>query len=76
MARKHTFHRENCDCFVRETITDIFGRQIILGGQHAFEWSIVISTKEKITKTTYSNGKEARKEFVKYKKLSIRGYEK
>ena len=61
------YHRENCDCFIRETFIDIYGRRITLGGQHAFEWSITITTKEKIIQTIYPNGKIARKEFYKYK---------
>lgn len=68
MARKRTYHRENCDCFVREIIVDVCGRRIILSGQHAFEWSITIYTEERIVKTTYPNGREARKEFRKYKR--------
>lgn len=44
------------------------GRKIILGGQHAFEWSITVYTSERIVRTTYPNGKEARKEFYKYKR--------
>lgn len=68
MARKHTYHRENCDCFIREVIVDAYGRTIVLGGQHAFEWSITIHTRERIIKTVYPNGREARKEFYKYKR--------
>ena len=68
MARNHTYHRENCDCFIREIIVDIYGREIVLSGQHAFESSITICTKERIVKTVYPNGKEARKEFYKYKR--------
>lgn len=67
MARKYTYHRENCDCFIRETIIDIMDRTIILGGQHAFEWSITVVTKDRILKLKYPNGKIARKEFKKYK---------
>lgn len=66
--RKHIYHRENCDCFIREVTVDVYGREIILSGQHAFEWSITICTRERIVKTTYPNGKEARKEFYKYKR--------
>ena len=39
------------------------------GGQHAFQYSIsIISITGKITTTNYRNGKEARKEFYKYKR--------
>lgn len=53
----------------REIIVDNYGREIILGGQHAFQYSIsIISITGKITTTNYRNGKEARKEFYKYKR--------
>ena len=69
MARKHTYHRENCDRFTREVIVDVYGRRVILGGQHAFEYSItVISITGRIVVTNFKNGKEARKEFYKYKR--------
>lgn len=68
MARKHTYHRENCDCLIREVIVDVYGRKVILNGQHAFEWSITICTRETMVTITYPNGKEARKEFYKYKR--------
>lgn len=69
MARKYIYHRENCDNFVREIIVDIWGRTIIMSGQHAFEYNITIISITGEPKTiTYKNGKEARKEFYKYKK--------
>lgn len=68
MARKYTYHRENCDCFIREIIVDIYGRKIILSGQHAFEWIITIVSIDRIVRTTFPNGREARKEFYKYKR--------
>lgn len=69
MARKHTYHRENCDCFIREVIVDAYGRRVILSGQHAFEYSItIISITGRIAVTNFKNGKEARKEFYKYKR--------
>ena len=69
MARKYTFHRENSNRFIRETIVDIYGREVILSGQHAFEYSItVISITGKIVTTNFKNGREARKEFYKYKR--------
>ena len=68
MARKYTYHRENCDCFIREIIVDIYGRKIILGGQHAFEWTITIVSIERVVQITFPNGRAARKEFYKYKR--------
>jgi hypothetical protein len=68
MSRKHIYHQENCDRFVRETIIDTWGRTIVLSGQHAFEWTITICTKTTMVTTKYPNGKKARKEFYKYKR--------
>ena len=68
MARKYTYHQENCDCFIRKIIVDIYERTVVLSGQHAFEWSITIYTEGRIIKTVYPNGREARKEFCKYKR--------
>lgn len=68
MKRKYTYHRENCNCFVREVFVDILGRTIVLGGQHAFEWSITVYTQDRIIKTIYPTGRQAREEFKKYKK--------
>lgn len=52
MSRKYTYHRENCDCFIREIIVDVYGRRIVLGGQHAFEYSITVIS---ITGRTMAN---------------------
>lgn len=68
MARKYTLHRENCDCFIRETIIDIYGRKISIGGRYAFEYSITIQFNNSITVRKFPDGKSARKEFQKYKR--------
>ena len=68
MRKKYTYHRENCNCSIRETVIDIYGRTITLSGQHAFEWSIIISTEDRTVKTVYSKGIDARREFYKLKK--------
>lgn len=68
MARKHNFHRENCDSKVRATITDKWGRTISLLGTHAFEWEIVIESFGRMTIRQYPNGKTARREFKELKK--------
>lgn len=65
--RNRKYHRENCDNRMRDMLVDTLGRTIILSGQHAFEWSITICSHNVYTKTTYKNGKEARKQFKKYK---------
>lgn len=62
MSRKYTYYQENCDCFIREVIVDVYGRRVVLGGQHAFEYSItVISITSRTVVTNFKNGKEARK---------------
>ena len=65
--KKKVYHRENCDRLIREIIVDIYGRKIILAGQHAFEWSITVVTRNNITQQVYPNGETARKQFKKYK---------
>ena len=67
MRKRNQFHRENCETRIREVVKDMFGNTIVLSGQHAFEWSITVCSHNVYTKTTYKNGKEARKQFRKYK---------
>ena len=66
MAKK--YHKENCCPTVRATITDKLGRTITLFGRHAFEWSIVIESDNKIIMQTFPKGSIARDEFKKYKR--------
>jgi hypothetical protein len=66
MAKK--YKKENCCSTVRATIKDALGRTITLFGQHAFEWSIVIESDNRIIMQTFSKGDVARKEFSKYKR--------
>lgn len=63
------YNKNNCDCFLRKVVTDIYGREIVLSGRHAFEWSITIHTNTTITETIYPNGATARREFRKYYKI-------
>lgn len=63
--KQHVIHRENCDNVIREIITDVVGRKVILSGMYAFEWYITICSKEKTIRKTYSNRAEALKEFNK-----------
>ena len=65
--KKRTYHRENCDNRIREIITDMLGRTIVLAGKHAFEWSITICSDNTYYKITYKNRIEATKEFNKFK---------
>ena len=66
MAKK--YKRENCNSTLRTTVTDALGRTVSLFGTHAFEWSIVIESDNKITMQTFKKGDIARKEFSKYKR--------
>lgn len=68
MARKHIFHRENCNTCIRMSIVDILGRTIVLSGTHAFEWSIAIISNDTMTVIQFANRIEATKEFNKYRR--------
>lgn len=63
------YNRDNCDCFIRKIVIDIYQRTIVLSGKHAFEWSITIYEKGKITQYIYPNGRTARKEFYRIRRL-------
>lgn len=66
---KHKYHKQNCNSTVRATIQ--IGNEIIsLCGTHAFEWSIVKQTKNKVQIFTFSKRELAVKDFQKYKQLS------
>ena len=62
------YNRSNCDSTLRATVTDQLGRTVSLFGTHAFEWSIVIESNNRIVMQTFERGNIARKEFNKYKR--------
>lgn len=62
-----TYNRNNCDSKVRAIIKDSLGNTITLLGKHAFEWSIAKEVDGRIVITSFSNRKQANKEFKKYK---------
>ena len=62
------YNRSNCDSTLRATVTDQLGRTVSLFGTHAFEWSIVIESNNRIVMQTFEKGNIARKEFTKYKR--------
>ena len=67
-----TFNQKNCECRVRESKVDQYGRTITVTGQHAFGYNIQIQDKGKITSFPYPNGTEAR---IAFKELTkIRNY--
>lgn len=63
MARKHEFHKEKCCSKVRAILEDKLGRKVTLMGTHAFEWSIIMESDGRVVITSFSNSKEAKKEF-------------
>lgn len=65
--KSKTFHKNNCECRIRESIIDICNRNIVLSGRHAFEWSVSVITKETTLTINFPSRKEAVKEFKKYK---------
>lgn len=65
---KKKYHKQNCNSSVRAVVH--LGNEIIsLIGTHAFEWSIVKQTKNKVNILTFSNREMAVKDFEKYKNL-------
>jgi hypothetical protein len=68
MKRTHTFHKENCNNNIRNSITDILGRTVVLSGIHAFEWKITIISGTCMTTQEFNGRKEATKEFNKFKR--------
>ena len=62
------YNRNNCSSELRATVTDTLGRTVSLFGTHAFEWSIVIESNNRIVMQTFEKGDIARKEFTKYKR--------
>ena len=63
------FNQRNCECKVRESKVDQYGRRVTITGQHAFGYNIHIQDKDKITSFPYSNGTEARKAFKELTKI-------
>lgn len=57
------YNKENCQCLLRKVSIDKLGRIIILSGQHAFQWSIIVKSECTLTITTYENRTIATKEF-------------
>ena len=63
------FNQRNCECRVRESKVDQYGRRITVTGQHAFGYNIHIQDRDKITSFPYPNGTEARKAFKELTKI-------
>ena len=43
------YKKENCSSSVRDLFTDKWGREIIVTGTYAYEWSITIKTNMSVT---------------------------
>lgn len=65
---KKKYHKQNCNSSVR-AVVHLDNEIISLVGTHAFEWSIVKQTKNKVNILTFSNREMAVKDFEKYKNL-------
>ena len=67
-----TYHRNKCTGLIRDSFTDVHGRQITIGGVHAFEYFIEIRrtvfTEVKIEIFYYPNGRVARQRFQQLKR--------
>ena len=63
------FNQKNCECKVRESKVDQYGRTITVTRQHAFGYNIHIQDRDKITSFPYPNGTEARKAFKELTKI-------
>ena len=72
MNRKH-YNKSHCINKVRQSTIDILGRQVVLTGRHAFEWSISIIDPRSITTTVYSNRVEATKVYKTFIVKSKKG---
>ena len=64
-----TFNQKNCECRVRESKIDQYGRTITVTGQHAFGYNIHIQDRDKITSFPYPNATEARRAFKELTKI-------
>lgn len=64
-----TYNPLKCERRVRDSFVDKWRRTIILNGQHAFGYNVIIQDKTKITSFPYPCGIEARKAFNELKKV-------
>jgi hypothetical protein len=61
----------NCCCHPR-AIAVLPLKTVILSGTYAKKWSVTIYTDESITRITFQNSTEAKREFKKYRKYIIK----
>ena len=53
------YRKENCSSSVRDSFTDKWGREIIVTGTYAYEWSITIKTNMSVTSMRFRTRIEA-----------------
>ena len=53
------YKKENCSSSVRDSFTDKWGREIIVTGTYAYEWSITIKTNMSVTSMRFKTRIEA-----------------
>ena len=55
------FKKENCSSSVRDLFTDKYGREIIVTGTYAYEWSVTIKSSTSVTSMRFRTRIEATK---------------
>ena len=53
------YKKENCSSSVRDLFTDKWGRQIIITGTYAYEWSVTIKGNTSVTSMRFKTRIEA-----------------
>ena len=53
------FRKQNCTSSVRDLFTDKWGRQIIVTGTYAYEWSVTIKSHTSVTSMRFKTRIEA-----------------
>lgn len=62
------FKKENCTSSVRDLFTDKWGRQIIVTGTYAYEWSVTIKSSTSVTTMRFRTRIEAVKLITELKR--------
>lgn len=62
------YKKENCSSLVRDLFTDKWGREIIVTGTYAYEWSVTIKTNMSVTSMRFRTRIEAVKLINELKK--------
>ena len=53
------YRKENCSSSVRDSFTDKWGREIIVTGTYAYEWSVIIKSRTAVTSMRFRTRIEA-----------------